>query len=386
MSFASPLEGTNGARTTGVGAVGGGPPQGTCQAPARSLRRIAPAVLASAVLATGCRPPPAAAPSPVQTTPHALFAGPEMDYQPGVLRASDGRILLVAERLDPRTLSGDLLLAVSRDGGAGWTAPVPVVASAASERHPALVQHPDGSFSLFHMAGSSADGYRIHRATSPGGAAWQSRGAIELGWELPGEVNPSVLVEPDGTLTMTYHRLRGAAYLARSADGGATWDRRRTAVSDTGHAALPRIARRGDGLYLVTYQHPRQGTELDLVAKTTRDPYDWSGPAVGVSTGGNSHDARPLALADGTFFVPFVDARGGGTFDLFYRTTRDGQVWSPAVRLTDDADRMDVEPYPVAHAQPGRVLLFWGRQAAPDAPRDYDLWLHPGLEVRTGAP
>lgn len=339
-------------------------------------------LLVAAALASGCHSAPPPSVPTTETAPHALFAGPEMDYQPGVLRASDGRILLVVERLDPRTLSGDLLLAVSGDGGARWTAPVPIVASAASERHPALVQHPDGSFSLFYMAGNSADGYRIHRATSPSGAAWQARGAIELGWELPGEVNPSVLVEPDGTLTMTYHRLRGAAYLARSADGGATWDRRRTAVSDTGRAALPRIARRGDGLYLVTYQHPRQGTELDLVAKTSRDPYDWSGPAVAVSVGGNSHDARPLVLADGTFFVPFVDARGGGTFDLFYRTTRDGRSWSPAVQLTDDADRMDVEPYPIAHPRPGRVLLFWGRQAAPDSPRDYDLWLHPGLEVR----
>jgi hypothetical protein len=342
----------------------------------------------AAALSLGCHaaPPPArpatATEAVMSAGPRALFPGPEMDYQPGVLRARDGRLFLVAERLTAPGLSGDLLLSVSPDGGATWPAPVPIVATAASERHPAPVQHPDGSFSLFYMAGTPAAGYRIHRATSPDGRAWTPCGALELGWETPGEVNPAVLVERGGALTMTYHRLRGAAYIARSTDGGATWDRRRTTVSDSLPAALPRITRReADGTYLLTYQRSREGTRLDLLAKTSRDPYDWSAAPVPVSAGGNSHDSRPAVLADGTFFVPFVDTRGDTPFNVFYRTTRDGREWTLPVRVTEDTTRMDVEPFPIPLAGSRRVLLFWGRQAGPDAPRDYDLWLHPALAI-----
>ena len=305
-----------------------------------------------------------------------------MDYQPGVLRARDGRLFLVVERLDTTALSGDLLLSVSDDGGRRWTTPVRIVATEASERHPALVQHRDGSFSLFHMAGTPAAGYRIHRATSPDGQTWTLRGALDLGWDAPGEINPAVIAERDGSLTMTYHRLRGPAYLARSLDGGATWDRRRTTVSNGRSAALPRIARREqDGTYLLTYQQAREGQRLDLWARTTRDPYVWRDTAVAVAAGSNSHDSRPAVLADGRFFVPYVDAGAGEVFNLFYRTTRDGRSWSAPTRLSADTARMDVEPYPIPHPTRSLVTLFWARQAGPHTPRDYDLWLRPELVV-----
>lgn len=328
---------------------------------------------ADAARAVGALSVPAGAP---------VASGPEMDYQSSLLRVRPaGTLMMAIERLDPATRSGDLYLATSADGGATWTAPRPVVATAMNERHPALVQLASGGFALFYLADEGGGAYRIHRATSPDGGAWTRHGAVELGWRRSGELNPAVIVEGDGTLTMTYHRSGGPAYIARSADGGATWDTRRTAVTRSA-AMLPRVAKRaGDGRYLVTYQVSGAGGAIQLFAETSSDPYAWGGPAVQVSPNTNDHDAQPIVLEDGTFFLPYAQAVGGAQYDLVYRRSADGAAWGPAVQLTGDADLADVQPHPVLHGTPGRVVMAWTRQKTAGG-SDYDIWVNPDLAVQ----
>lgn len=172
-----------------------------------------------------------------------VVAGPGNDYQADIAVPWDapGQRVLVFERLDAGS-SGDLWLTRSDDGGDSWSTPVPIVSTSGNERHPALVQTGPSAWSLFHL-GTAEGGYRIFRATSGDGWTFSTPVPIDLGWPTGGEINPHVIRRADGTLVMTYQRLGGAAHIALSSDGGATWDTLCTQVSP-GAAQLPRIARR----------------------------------------------------------------------------------------------------------------------------------------------
>src|SRR5690606_35924635 len=227
--------------------------------------------------------------------------------------------------------SGDLWLTRSGDAGSSWTAPVALVASGANERHASLVQTGADAFVLLYLSNASG-GFRIHRATSVDGTSFVEHGAIDLGWVAAGEINPQLLREPDGTLTLVYQRLGGAAYLARSGDGGASWDTLKTQAS-AGNAALPRLARRAsDGRYLLFYQ--TGSNPVALWAKTGTDPYDWSAPAVQLVPDGNNHDAWPLVTADGRFVV-FWARVVGSAFQIHASHSSDGATWSEPVARTD---------------------------------------------------
>jgi hypothetical protein len=310
----------------------------------------------------------------------AAYTGPQTDYQPSLLREPDGSLTMVVERLGAGN-SGDLLITRSVNGGATWTVPSPIIASSLNERHPALVRLASGGYALFFMVDEGRGRYRIHRATSPDGNAWIRHGALALGWKQPGEINPAVIVEGDGSLTMTYHLYQGAAYIARSTNGGATWDALRTSVSGGATAALPRIAKRAsDGRYVVTYQvNPGDGN-LDIYAKVSANPYDWSAAPTAVSVGDNSHDAQPIVLPDGRFYLVHAAVMGAQNFNLFARTSADGIAWSAPAQLTTDAALADVEPHPIPGATPGTVVLAWGRQATAGT-NDYDIWVDPAVSV-----
>jgi hypothetical protein len=340
---------------------------GACeQSPVRALPSDSPA---AAVLATDGGAP--------------IYGGTQNDYQPSLIRTADGRLMIVLERLAARTNSGDLYVSTSSNGGASWSVPALIVGGKLNERHPSLVQHASGSFSLFYLVADAQGAYRIHRATSANGTSWTQHGAISLGWSTAGDMNPSVIIEGDGSLTMTYQRSNGSAYvgyIARSTDGGVTWDALRTTVSDGGSGMLPRVAKRAsDGLYMVTFQATGPGGLMAIYAKTSANPYSWSVPRTAVSEGENAHDSQPIVLEDGRFFVTYGAVRSAAGFNLYSRTT-DGTAWNPAVQLTTDFNLYDVQPHPILHGTPGHVILSWGRQRA--AGSDYDIWVNRDLTVQ----
>ena len=311
-----------------------------------------------------------------------VYDGSELDYQPSIIRVQpDGRLLLVFERLRLGDYFGDLYVTYSDDDGQTWPVPVAILDSPLNQRHPSLIQLDEDSFVLFYLVDETGGGsYRIHRATSPDGLAWTSQGAVDLGWESPGEINPCAIREADGTLTMTYHRLPypGYSHLAQSHDGGVTWDTLKTQVSD-GDANLPRLAKReSDGLYLVTYQVG--GSDLDLFAKVTTDPYDWNGPQIPVSTDVNTHDSQPIVLEDGAFLVTYAKTPVY-YFDLFHRLTYDGLTWPDEEQVTQDYLHYDTQPHPLVHGTPGHVILTWSHQESASPYQDHDVWIDTDLLV-----
>lgn len=310
-----------------------------------------------------------------------IYNGPELDYQPSILRVQPGgQLLSVIERRNVGASTYDLYVSSSNDAGQTWTIPQPAINTPLNERHPSLVQTA-GGFALFYLVNESGT-YRIHRATSTDGVSWASQGAINLGWPTGGEINPSVISEAGGALTMTYHRISGPSYIARSTDGGVTWDTLRTQVSP-GTAALPRIAKRAsDGLYVVTYQVNPGNNNLDIYSKVSSDPYNWSGKQYVVARTPNAHDSQPIVLEDGRFVVFSAEQQNSDAFNIYYRTSQNGTTWSQRVAVTSDPTRYDVQPHPILQGTPGRLMLVWSHQDGPTPYQDHDIWINTELVIQ----
>jgi len=308
-----------------------------------------------------------------------VTSGPALDYQASVIHSTDDGARIVAfERLDPTTLYGDLLITRSSDGGASWSKPAAIIASAANERHPALLQLGPSSYVLFYLKGeNSSTSFRIWRASSSDGIAFTEQGAIDLGWSSGGEINPHVIRHADGRLTMSYQRLGSGSYVAESDDGGVTWDTSRTLIASA--SQLPRIAyRESDGLYLASYQVG--SSALAMYVKTTTDVHDWSAPAQDFAPSGNNHDSLPVVMPDGAFALFWIRA-DGNQFDIAVRRSLDGRVWQPALSVTDTPAADDVEPHPLLGASADTVELYWGRGATSGA-SDYDIVREAAVRVR----
>lgn len=297
-----------------------------------------------------------AAPLGAQVQP--ITSGDFTDYQPAPLRASDNTLMVVFERLDA-VGSGDLWLSRSVDDGASWDDPVPIIATADNERHPALLQLDSGGYVLFYLKGTGS-AYRIFRATSADGMTFSEQGAVDLGWGSAGDINPHV-IHVDDKLVMSYQRLSPAGtYIAQSADGGTTWDTLRTPIASG--AMLPRIAwRASDGLYLASYQVNPGNNQLRMYIKTTRDMHDWSAPARDFAVTGNNHDSLPIVMPDDAFVMFWIRA-SGGQFDIGTRRSLDGIAWEAPLAVTASAGDNDVEPHPLVGMDPHAVELYWGRE------------------------
>ena len=308
-----------------------------------------------------------------------VTGGPDIDYQPAILKSSDGARIVVFERLDPATLFGDLWITRSIDGGDTWSEPAAIIATSANERHPALVQTGASQYVLFYLKGmSAASSFRIFRATSDDGVAFAEQGQIDLGWSTGGEINPHVIRHADGTLTMSYQRLGSSAgvYVAESSDDGATWDTQQTQIAAS--AQLPRIAyRESDGLYLATYQ--TGSTALRMWVKTTSDVHDWSATARDFAGAGNHHDSLPVVMPDDAFVVFWIRA-AGNQFDIAVKRSLDGVDWSAPLTVTDMPDADDVEPHPLVGDSPSEVELYWGRDA-PVGSLTHDIVREPAVLV-----
>ncbi|WP_313916084.1 sialidase family protein [Tahibacter sp.] len=307
-----------------------------------------------------------------------VSGGSGTDYQPSILRAANGELLLAFERLDTN-LIGDLWITRSADDGATWSTPTSVIATNANERHPALLQLGDGSFVLFYLKGSGAlTSYRLFRATSSDGVSFTEQGELALGG-TGGQLNPHVIRHPDGTLTMSYQRLGSGSYVAQSSDNGVTWDQLQTTIS-TG-SQLPRITyRASDGRYLATYQSG--ASVLQILAKTTTDVRDWSAPPTSLTASGDNHDSLPVVMPDDAFVVFYIHANAS-QYDIYSQRSLDGALFEPALTQHESAAASDVEPHPLVGTSASHVQLYWGREV-PGSPLDYDIVRLPATAVADG--
>lgn len=291
--------------------------------------------------------------------PLAITDGLHRDYQPAVIRTADDALVVVFERLDGANV-GDLWVTRSVDAGVTWSSPAPIVASAANERHPALLQLGAADFALFYLKGTgAASSFRLWRATSSDGIAFTEQAALDLGWATGGEINPHVIRHADGTLTMSYQRLGAGSYVAQSGDGGVTWDTLQTPIA--AGSQLPRIAfRESDGRYLASYQVG--SSALQMYVKTTTDVRDWSAPAQDFAVTGNNHDSLPVVMPDDAFVLFWIVA-GGAQFDIVSRRSLDGLAWQPTLWVGATPADNDVQPHPLVGTSPSHVQLYWGRES-----------------------
>jgi len=304
-----------------------------------------------------------------------------LNYMPSMIERDDGTLMLAYERLDASFANGDILVTTS-DGGTSWSTPTVVVDGPGNERHPALVQLEDGTYQVYYLTDESG-GYRIYMADSPDGTAWTARGEVDLGWTTEDLVNPTVIVESDGSLTMTYDVLSDGGYIAHSTDG-ATWDQTTTRVSS---GSLNRIMRHADGTYVLSYQR-KTGIwyyQIDVFTKTSTDRVTWSGENR-VTTNQNSHDSFPVELADGQYALYYAVSNGGDLYDLVSRVSPDGASWGPEDTWLPYAG-WDTQPHPVVLAN-GVVALAWARGPEQDDTEVHVALLDPptGVTEGTGEP
>lgn len=315
------------------------------------------------------------------TTAHAavesVTTGPGLDYQASVIRSSDDDArIVVFERLDA-SFSGDLWLTRSTDDGASWSDPSPIITSAASERHPALLQLGPSNYVLFYLKGTGANSsYRIWRAISSDGLAFTEQGQVDLGWTTGGEVNPHVIRHAGGTLTMSYQRLPASSHVAQSHDDGVTWDTMGTVIASG--SQLPRIAyRESDGLYLASYQVG--SSALAMYVKTSPDVYDWSGARQDFAVSGNNHDSLPVVMPNGAFALFWIRANGN-QFDLAVRRSTDGVNWEPTIAISQTPFESDIEPHPLVGASSTSVELYWSRDT-PVNSNTHDIVRDPAVSI-----
>lgn len=302
--------------------------------------------------------------APVQAAT-VVSAGAGNDYESWIERLHDGRLLVIFDR-NPDWASGDLYATFSVDDGESWSSPAPIIVRNGDQATLSFVQMPSDTLRLF-FASNETGYYKIRSAWSLDGLAWVDEGIVELGWGASQQYyDPTVELEPDGSLTMSYVAMSSGVYVAHCPAGG-TWDTARTQVSSSGYR--PRIIRRSNGHYLYAY-HMRVGTstQYDVFVRSSSDLLNWSAP-VRVTSNLNSHDPFPCELNDRTILLTYAK-HTGSAYNLYRRTSPDGISWSEELAITSDATN-NTQPHLLLDGT--RLLLVYAH--AVSYPSDHDVYL-----------
>jgi hypothetical protein len=289
-------------------------------------------------------------------SPVTVSGGPEIDYQPSPLQNSDGSLIVAFERLTPpaQGFLGDILVTASSDTGLTWSTPLTVVDGPANQRHPALVHVSSGGYRVFYLS-DEAGGYGIFSAYSPDGIAWTAEGEVDLGWSSGSFGNPTVTAEGDSALVMSYDRFFGlGGYLARSTDGGETWDSQMRRINSIGR--LNRIVRHPDGTYLCAWQETGGGTVVNIFASHSNDLVTWA-PSESLTVNDNGHDSMPFIDAS---LVPWL-YYSKYTGSVYQVMRREVPAWGTygSEELVYSGIHNATQPHPLLLAD-GRTALFWG--------------------------
>ena len=263
--------------------------------------------------------------------PVVISGGPENDYESWIARLNDGRLMVVFDR-NPDWASGDLYVSFSSNNGWNWTTPEAIIAATGDQATLSFVQMPLDTLRLWYGSNQTG-GYRVHMAWSVDGSVWYDEGVVNLGWSGGYQYyDPTVILEPDGSLTMSYVVMSSGVYVAhRSADG--IWDTNCTQVATAGYR--PRIMKHTDGAYLYAY-HTRTGGqyEYDVFVKTSTDLINWSDP-VQITDNRNSHDPFVCQMYDGAYMVSYAK-HTGDAYNLYCRFSVDALDWSEEYMITED--------------------------------------------------
>ena len=264
--------------------------------------------------------------------PIVVSGGTENDYESWIERLPNDTLMVVFCR-NPDWASGDLYVTFSGDEGQTWSAPQAIISRAGDQATLSFAVMPSDTIRLFY-ASNEAGSYKIYSAWSLDGVNWTDEGIVDLGWAGNYQYyDPTVALEPDGSLTMSYVVMSNGVYVAHCPAGG-QWDTLKTQVAGTS-SYRPRLMKHSDGTYLYAY-HTRTGgqSDYDVFVRNSTDRLNWSEP-VRITTNLNSHDPFVCEMFDGAYMISYAKAESG-IYSLRCRFSYDGEDWGDEVEITDD--------------------------------------------------
>ncbi|MBL7032705.1 MAG: exo-alpha-sialidase [Candidatus Delongbacteria bacterium] len=297
-------------------------------------------------------------------TPAIVSGGPANDYEAWIERLHDGRLMIVFDR-NPDWASGDLYVAFSSDDGNSWTEEVGIITEPGDQATLSFVQY-DSDLLRVWYASNEEGSYRIYSASSVDGLSWTQEGEANLGW--PDQVqyyDPTVVLEPDGSLTMSYIVSGDGVYVAHCPPAG-SWDTDRVQINNSGFRA--RIVKHSNGTYLCAY-HRRTGGpyDYDIFVRQSDDLENWSGE-IRLTSNLNSHDPFTGVMPDGAYLVYYAKYTSPA-YNLWYRRSYDGVNWETEEQITADATN-NTQPHFLVDA--GSIYLVWAH--AVSYPSDHDVY------------
>lgn len=242
----------------------------------------------------------------------------------------------------PRTFA--FVVERSDDGGRSWTDPVTV----AQVTDPLNIDggniladpaHPGRAYAVWREGDAKAQTRKQYLSrTDDGGATWSapvplpsSAGADVLSGQLPDVLSGQLHLLPDGTLIDVFAQFTApppgstptgptTLYSTRSADGGVTWSQpKQIAVVDDSALINPGSAVAPDGTVYAAWEHANAGgtSYSILYSRSTDGGNTWQSPGVVATEPGPPEEIGTFALAapavsvagDGTVAVAFYDHR-----------------------------------------------------------------------------
>lgn len=262
------------------------------------------------------------------SNPVIVSGGIDNDIAGRMCRMPDGRLLAIVER-NPDWTSGDFFVSFSSDNGATWSAPDTVLVEPGNQSTHCVTVVNDTIY-LFYASDESGY-YKIFAINSTDGLNWSGKTRINLGWPANQSVyDPIVIVEEDGSLTMSYISMGHGAYAAHRPAGG-TWDKDQHQIVPGGYRA--RICKHPDGTYLAAYHRNISGN-YDIHIKTSSDLINWSAE-VDITSNGNSHDAYCAVSPDNKYYLYYAK-NTSGVYNLSGKHSDDAATWSIEEMVTAD--------------------------------------------------
>lgn len=296
--------------------------------------------------------------------PIVISGGPENDYESWIARLNDGRLMTVFDR-NPDWASGDLYVTFSEDDGLSWSNPEVIIEAERDQATLSFVQMQSDTIRLFYASNESGI-YKINSAWSLDGVIWTLEGSVNLGWSnITNYYDPTVMLEPDNSLTMSYVVMSNGVYVSHCPYGG-QWDTLRTLVAASSYR--PRIMKHTDGTYLYAY-HTRTGGnyEYDVFVKSSTDLLNWSDP-VCITDNRNSHDPFVCRMPDDAYMIYYAKYQGAA-YNLCRRKSFDHENWEPEEVVTFD-NTNSTQPH--LFIEGSELYLVWAH--AVDYPTDHDVY------------
>ena len=320
-------------------------------------------------------------------------APPKLTYGPdGRLYALYSVARLVPGRRFPATA---LRLAVSRDDGRTWGAPLTVGANAAdgtpfaSRNFHALHLGADGALYVSWLQSSNGRSATFVTRSTDAGQSWSA--PVHVGGEACPCCRTALATARDGTLYVAWREVFPGnvreVVVARSADHGATWSAPVPVQTDRWvydgcpHAG-PSLAVDSTGALHVAFWTGKEGAAGVFYARSTDGGRTFTAPASLGSARFSQPAHAQLAVAPGGRLVAAWDDGTLRTPRVVVRVSADGGRSFGAPQAVSDSGR--AATFPVLAAAPRGVTVAWSDQTAADG--EHAAHAHPMARDTTPMP